>query len=128
VQDAIELLPKQFREALENIAIDVEELPTREALRKSRIPRGDLLLGLYSGTPLTKRGPYYGEGGALPDKITLYKRNLELICDTPDEVRREVAETLLHEVGHYFGLTERQLRELELEDQLGSAEDEVDEE
>jgi len=114
VSEAVELLPRRFREALENIVIDVEEQPSRETLRRMRTRRSELLLGLYVGVPLTERTHEYGSYGALPDRIVLYKRNIEEVAETHEEVRQEVALTLLHEVGHYFGMTEAQLAEFEL--------------
>jgi predicted Zn-dependent protease with MMP-like domain len=114
VSEAVELLPRRFRDALRNIVIDVEEEPSRETLRRTKTPRGDLLLGLYVGVPLTERSHEYGAYGGLPDKIVLYKRNIEEVADSHEEVREEVALTLLHEVGHYFGMSEAQLAEFEL--------------
>jgi predicted Zn-dependent protease with MMP-like domain len=114
VSEAVELLPRRFRDALQNITVDVEDLPSRDTLRKTRTRRGDLLLGLYVGVPLTERSHEYGAYGDLPDRIVLYKRSIEDVADTHEEVREEVALTLLHEVGHYFGMTEDQLTEFEL--------------
>ena len=116
VQDAIRMLPKRFAEALDNIAIDVEAYPTVEVRRRVGLGRGQMLLGLYTGVPLTERTHQYGLYGTVPDKIILYKRYIELAAGTPEEVRREVAMTLLHEIGHYFGMTEAQLRDVELLD------------
>ena len=114
VKEAVELLPRRFRDALQNIAIDIEDIPARGTLRRTRGPRRGLLLGLYTGVPLTDRSGYYGAYGEIPDKIILYKRNIERVASTHEEVREEVALTLLHEVGHYFGMTEAQLAEIEL--------------
>ena len=114
VKEAVELLPRRFRDALQNITIDIEDRPTRETLRETETPRGDVLLGFYLGVPLTERSHDYGAYGALPDRIVLYKRNIECVADTHEEVREEVALTRLHEVGHYFGMTEDQLAEFEL--------------
>lgn len=114
VSEAVELLPRRFRDALHNIAIDIEDRPTEETKRRVRIPRRSLLLGVYTGVPLTARTHQYGAYGNLPDKIVLYKRNIESVARTHEEVRQQVALTLLHEVGHYFGMTEAQLAEVEL--------------
>ena len=86
-----------------------------------RLGRGQMLLGLYTGVPLTSRTHQYAAYGTVPDKITLYKRYIEMASATPDEVRYEVAMTLLHEIGHYFGMTEDQLRQIELLDEPGDA-------
>jgi len=115
-REAMRLLPKKFADAIENIAIDVEAYPSMKVRKRLGLGRGQLLLGLYTGVPLTERTHQYGVFGTVPDKIVLYKRNIELVADTPQDVRVQVAETLLHEVGHYFGMTEEQLRVLELTD------------
>ena len=116
VQDAIRLLPRKFADALRNIAVDVEPYPPVKVRRELGLRRGQMLLGLYTGVPLTERTHQYGAFGAVPDRIVLYKRTIEMVVNTPGEVRREVALTLLHEVGHYFGMTEEQLRGYELSD------------
>ena len=69
-----------------------------------------LLLGLYQGVPLDKRGHYYA--GVLPDKITLYQKNIETVCRNEKDMILEIQKTLLHELGHYFGISEKRLREL----------------
>jgi predicted Zn-dependent protease with MMP-like domain len=117
VGEAMELLPKRFRDALHNIAIDVESRPSAEVMRRMKCAGGTLLLGLYTGVPLTERTHQYGTFGAVPDKIVLYKESIEHVADTPREVRRQVARTLLHEVGHYFGMTEAQMHEVSLLDE-----------
>jgi predicted Zn-dependent protease with MMP-like domain len=114
VSEAVELLPQRFRDALHNIAMDIEDKPAREVRHRVKIPRRSLLLGLYTGVPLTARTHQYGAYGNLPDKIVLYKRNIECVAQTHEEVRQQVARTLLHEVGHYFGMTEARLAEVEL--------------
>ena len=110
---AITLLPPRFREALDNIAIDVESTPSPQTKRKIGLRRGQVLFGLYVGVPLTQRDTNYGVGGAIPDKIVLYKENIERFCRTPEEVRDQLVDTLFHEVGHYFDMNEAQLREIE---------------
>lgn len=92
-------LPERFGEEIRNVAITVEHDPG---------PPG--LLGLYQGIPLTKRGSGYA--GALPDRITIYARAIERICDTEEEVAEQVRRTVIHEVGHYFGISDKRLREL----------------
>lgn len=114
VAEATALLPKKFADALDNITLSVEPYPSMKVRRQLGLRRGQTLLGLYTGHPLTERGPQYGAYGAVPDRIVLYKRCIEEACRSADEVRREVAETLLHEVGHYFGMTEAQLAEIDL--------------
>ncbi|MDP2954303.1 MAG: metallopeptidase family protein [Chloroflexota bacterium] len=101
---AFKSLPQRFRDRLENIALVVESRPPRK--------RGDSsppILGLYEGVPLAQR-----EGGypLLPDKITFYQRPIEEMCHSFEEVQEEIRRTLLHEVGHYFGLEEDELADL----------------
>jgi predicted Zn-dependent protease with MMP-like domain len=99
-------LPAEFRERLENVAIVVEEWPPagREGTDTGE---PDLLLGLYQGTPYTRRDSGYHL--AAPDRITLYRGPILQLCNTPAEVQREVRDTLLHEIGHFFGLEEHEL-------------------
>jgi predicted Zn-dependent protease with MMP-like domain len=99
VATALDSLPSQFATAIENVAILVEHGPA---------PRG--LLGLYEGVPLTKRNTNYA--GVLPDRITIYQRSICALCDTEDEVIEQVRRTVIHEVGHYFGISDERLREL----------------
>jgi predicted Zn-dependent protease with MMP-like domain len=101
VDQALGQLPKVFREKLKNIAIIVEDSPPQES------EPGTLLLGLYHGVPLTERSTFFA---APPDRIFLYQKNIEAVCRTDEQIRRQVRETLLHEVGHYFGMTEDELR------------------
>ena len=103
VAQAIEDLPQAFREKLENVAIIVEDSPPRET------KTGGLLLGLFHGIPRTEKSVFTSSP---PDRIFLYQRNIEAICRTEADVRRQVRATLLHEVGHYFGLNEDELSRL----------------
>ena len=82
----------------------IEDAPSPALLEEMNIEPPDSLYGLYTGTPLTERG--WDEGNRLPDRVTIYQRPIEEDADTEDDVRVIVVETLLHEVGHYFGLTE----------------------
>jgi predicted Zn-dependent protease with MMP-like domain len=108
VDDAIEDLPQDIRNWLDNVAIVVGERPTREQLAEAGLHRGDLLLGLYVGVPRTRRGFTYGE--VVPDKIVIFQQPIEQICRTPDEIREQVRRTVLHEIGHHFGMDEGELR------------------
>lgn len=104
VQKALDGLPEEFSKNLENIEITIEDKP------KFSRAKNFILLGLYQGIPLGKRGHYYA--GVLPDKITLYQKNIETICKDEQEMITQIRLTLLHEIGHYFGISERKLREL----------------
>src|SRR5262252_2114830 len=103
VAQALDNLPKKFREELTNVAIIVEDLPPEEAESEG------LLLGLFHGIPRTEKSVFFT---GPPDRIFLYQRNIEAVCASEAEVRRQVRATLLHEVGHYFGLREDELRGL----------------
>jgi predicted Zn-dependent protease with MMP-like domain len=103
VAQALNGLPDEFRERLANIAIIVEDRPPQE-------PHDGLLLGLFHGIPRTEKSVFFASP---PDRIFLYQRNIEAVCASEAEVRRQVRATLLHEVGHYFGLSEDELRGLE---------------
>ena len=111
VADALASIPRQFREAMHNIAIVVEDEPSRELLREMGIRPPGTLLGLYSGTPLTQRRWDYGN--TLPDRILLFQRPLECTSAGEDDLVVAIGETLIHEIGHYFGMSEEQIEAIE---------------
>jgi predicted Zn-dependent protease with MMP-like domain len=113
VDQAVADLPQMFRQKLENISIAVEDYPSDEVLGslRPRPPRNGLL-GVYIGVPYTAR-PGFPVTGMMPDRIELYQRNIEGVCRTREEVVEQVRQTIIHEIGHYFGLDERTLRRLE---------------
>jgi predicted Zn-dependent protease with MMP-like domain len=112
VVEATTLIPKRFRREMKNLALVVEDEPSRELLEEMEIEPPDSLYGLYQGTPLPERT--WGYGNQLPDRITLYQRIIEEDCDgDEDEVRAVIGETLIHEVGHYFGMSEEEIEEIE---------------
>jgi predicted Zn-dependent protease with MMP-like domain len=111
VADALAGIPSQFREALANLAISVESEPSPALLREMEIEPPDTLLGLYQGTPLTERGASYGN--ALPDRILLFQGPLERASEDEDDLIVAIGETLIHEIGHYFGLSEEEIEEIE---------------
>jgi predicted Zn-dependent protease with MMP-like domain len=100
VATAVDSLPAEFAALIENVAVLVEHGPG---------PRG--LLGLYEGVPLTRRTAT-SYAGVLPDRITIYQRAICAICDTEADVVEQVRRTVIHEVGHYFGISDERLREL----------------
>lgn len=108
VHEALEDLPKLYAEKLENVAVVVEEMPTHEQRVKLRLPPWALLFGLYEGIPKPKRGSGYTM--VLPDKITIFQKSIEAVSRTEEEVRAQVRATVLHEIGHHFGLSEEELR------------------
>ena len=105
IDEALATLPEDFRSALDNLAIDIADEPAPEFWEKGR-----LLLGLYQGTPLTKR--FYNQTVVFPDQITLFKRPIEQLCRTRAAMIEQIRKTLLHEIGHYFGIDDKRLREL----------------
>jgi predicted Zn-dependent protease with MMP-like domain len=111
VTEAVALIPRRFRREIKNLALVVEEEPSPALLEEMEIEPPDSLYGLYQGTPLTERRWDYGN--TLPDRITLYQKPIEEDCEDEDEVRAVIGETLIHEVGHYFGLSEEEIEEIE---------------
>jgi predicted Zn-dependent protease with MMP-like domain len=111
VTEAIALIPKRFRREIRNLAMVVEDEPSLALLDEMEIEPPDSLYGLYQGTPLTERT--WGYGNTLPDRITLFQKPIEEDCEDEDEVRAVIGETLIHEVGHYFGLSEEEIEEIE---------------
>jgi predicted Zn-dependent protease with MMP-like domain len=111
VDEALLTIPQEFRDALQNIAIVVEDEPTEEQLDEVEIEPPDTLLGLYQGTPLTER--QWAHGNTLPDKVTLFQEPIEDSSDGDDDVVVAIGETLIHEIGHYFGLSEDEIQEIE---------------
>lgn len=110
VDEALKSIPAGFSRYLDEIAVDIEDMPGPEVCEDLGLddPRG--LLGLYHGTPLTERhvdAPY-----RYPERIVIYQRNIERICRTPRQMIQQIRKTVLHEVGHHFGLSEQQLHDL----------------
>ena len=125
VADALRSIPRRFRDAMTNLAIVVEDEPSPELLEDMEIEPPDTLLGLYQGIPLTERRWDYGN--ALPDRILLFQGPLERESDDDEDLVVAIGETLIHEVGHYFGLSEEEIEEIEEKywrgDTLGPDED-----
>lgn len=116
VAEALDRLPAEFRESMRNVAVVVEDWPPDDLLdelgipERARRPREDTIFGSYQGTPLSDR-PF--DLVAMPDRIVLYQRALEEECASEAELVREVAITVIHEVGHHFGLTDEEMETLE---------------
>jgi predicted Zn-dependent protease with MMP-like domain len=111
VREALDGIPRRFRAAIRNMAVVVEEEPSPELLEEMEIEPPDTLFGLYQGTPLTERTWDYGN--ALPDRIVIFRGPILDSCETEDEVVDAVAETMIHELGHYFGLSEEEIEAIE---------------
>ena len=110
VAEALDRLPRQLRTYMHNIAIVVETAPSRALLEEMDLWPDHTLLGLYQGVPLPDRGHSYGN--VLPDHITIFQQPIEALYRTPEEIKEAVCETVIHEVGHYFGLDEERIDEL----------------
>lgn len=111
IADALDTLPKQRIESLQNVAITFADDPSPEQLKKQHIEPGQLLLGLYEGIPLTSRG--IGYNMVLPDKITIFKNPILKVTGDIDSFKEQVRKTLWHEIAHYYGLNHDQIHELE---------------
>ena len=111
VADALRSIPRRFRDAMANIAIVVEDEPSADVLAEMDIEPPDTLLGLYVGTPLTERR--WDFGNALPDRIHLYQGPHEREAEDNEDLVVAIGETLIHEIGHYFGLSEEEIEEIE---------------
>ena len=123
VEEALADIPRRFRTAMKNVAVVIEDEPPRHVLEELEVDPGDTLFGLYQGTPLTERRWDYGN--TLPDRISIYQHPIEDACDTDDEIRACVAETVIHEFGHYFGMSEEEIEEIEEKYWRGDALDDV---
>jgi len=111
VSEALQQIPKHFRDEMQNLALVVEDEPSVETLAEVDIEPPDSLYGLYQGTPLPERA--WSHGNQLPDRITLYQAPIEEDCEDEAEIRDVIAETLIHEIGHYFGLSEAEIEDIE---------------
>ncbi len=110
VQQALRSIPGEFRNRIHNLAIIVEDEPDQQLLDEMEVPPGETLFGLYSGTPLTERSWDYGN--RLPDRITIYQGPHQREYNEEDLVTA-IGETLIHEIGHYFGMSEEAIEEVE---------------
>jgi len=110
VEEGIAAIPKRFLEKLDNVDIVLEDNPSQEQIRKMRLNKNALLLGLYQGVPQTKRWCY---AQVLPDKITIFKKPIEKIARSEHDIREIVKNTVWHEIAHHFGLSEKEVRKAE---------------
>jgi predicted Zn-dependent protease with MMP-like domain len=111
VAEALQSIPRRFRKELRNIAIIVEDEPSKALLREMEVTPPDTLLGLYSGVPLTERS-WRGEQ-RMPDRILIFQGPHERASRDEDDLVIAIAETLIHEIGHYFGMSEEEIEEIE---------------
>ena len=111
VADALETIPRRFRQAIGNVAIIVEDAPGPELLDGMGITPPDTLFGLYEGVPLPERD--WSHGNTLPDRITLFQEPIEDASRNNNEIVVTIGETVIHEFGHYFGLSEKEIEDIE---------------
>ena len=122
VEEALDSLPREFRKRIRNVAVLVEDLPPGQESRKT-VPHASkrgldgppdrprtLRLGLFHGVPATKKSVFDLPTG--PDYVVLYQKNIEAVCSSEDEIRHQVRQTVIHEIGHYFGMSEEQLKDV----------------
>jgi predicted Zn-dependent protease with MMP-like domain len=111
VAEAIDSIPERFAEHVRNVAIVIEEAPSPALLAEMEIEPPDTLLGLYQGTPLTERR--WDHGNDLPDRVLLFQRPIEEDAADDGDVVGVIGETLIHELGHYFGMSEDEIMAIE---------------
>ena len=108
-EEALDSLPEEFRSRIKNVAILVEDFPPNQSPPQPGQQRR-LLLGIFHGVPATNKSIFDLSTG--PAHIVLYQKNIEAVCSSEAEVRQQIRQTLMHELGHYFGMTEEQLRDV----------------
>ncbi|MFI5398150.1 MAG: metallopeptidase family protein [Candidatus Binatia bacterium] len=111
VREALDDLPDEFAQRLENVEIVIEDEPDPQLIRSLGMdPRRETLFGLYQGVPLHLRGTSYT--GMLPDKISIFYAPLLRNCRSPERIRQQVRSTVIHEIAHFFGLDDKTIRDL----------------
>jgi predicted Zn-dependent protease with MMP-like domain len=108
MEEAIEAIPDAFKDKIENLAFIVEPYPTESDLGRLGLKDKYTLLGLYSGIPYTSRNTWYA--GVTPDRIILFQKNIEARCSSVRELKERIREVVIHEVAHYFGMDEDEVR------------------
>ena len=108
VVDAIHELPQGLRNRLSNVAVIVEDKPSSSVLEKLRLVPNTLLMGVFQGVPLNKKSVWHS--GTLPERITIYQKNIEAICRSEEEIKGRIKKVVRHEVAHYVGFTEEEIK------------------
>ncbi len=108
MEDALLTIPEPFKEKIENLVFLVEPLPSETDLGRVGLTDKYSLLGIYSGIPYTHRSTYYMN--TTPDRIILFQLNIERYSDTMEELKEKIREVLVHEIAHYFGMNEEEIR------------------
>jgi predicted Zn-dependent protease with MMP-like domain len=111
VERALRKLPRPFKVKISNVAVVVEDWADEETLREMGIEPPDTLYGLYRGIDITRRDSSYGN--VLPDTIHIYQGPIEEDCDDPEEMAELVRDVVIHEIGHYFGLDDETMEDIE---------------
>ena len=106
VSEALDSIPSEFQKHLVNTLVSVEEEPSRDTLREVGVGAGSTLLGLYVGTPMTRRDANFA---ALPDSIVLFRGPILRACGTREQLLDQIRKTVVHEIGHFFGLSDEDL-------------------
>jgi predicted Zn-dependent protease with MMP-like domain len=119
VEEAVESLPQQFKDRLENVAVVVQYWPSGRQLRSVGMRRRDELLGLYEGVPLTAFGRDHSMTPLLPEKISIFQRPIELAYRSEGRIVRGIEETVRHEIAHHFGISDRRLQDIAREKREG---------
>jgi len=109
VEEVLDSLPKEFRRRIHNVAVLVEDVPPHQPAPRAG-QAGRLLLGLFHGVPTTKKSVFDLPTG--PDYVVLYQKNIEAVCSSETELRQQIRLTVMHELGHYFGMDEEQLKDV----------------
>lgn len=110
VVDALASLPIEILNRMDNVAVTVQEWPSRAQLDSSRVPPGSTLFGLYQGVPLTQRSSHYGM--VVPDRITIFRGPLTRYFATSEAIAEQVRKTVVHEIAHHFGMGEEHIARL----------------
>ena len=111
VEEALAELPKEFKKLIDNLVVMVEQEAPPEVYRQTGAHPFSRILGTYHGIPYKHRGPYYGN--IPPDVIVIYQRPIQEICTTEEEIKKEVRKVVIHEIGHYFGFSDSEMKKIE---------------
>ena len=110
IKEGIDAIPERFLEKMDNVDIVIEDRPSEEQIKKLKLGKYSRLFGLYEGIPQTKRGYY---SGVLPDKITIFKKPIEEVTFSDEQIKEIVKNTVWHEIAHHFGMDEERVRKAE---------------
>jgi len=110
VEEALRELPQPFAQHLEEVSVEIKDRPTQKQLKDQGLEEDELLLGLYVGHPMTQRSVEFS--GMLPDAVYIFQEDVELVSESERDLIQQVRITVLHEIGHHFGMDEDDLDEL----------------